>query len=559
MADTFATRTLREMFRVLFRGAVFIVFFTAVAAGLTWFLCTQATPIYRSTVSLIFKQPVGKSPVFQESPERTLEVFVKAQQQIVMSDLVLARAKVIAEDEKLRTQWIALRDRELALRRQRSDPSEPYDAERGRQLEDVQAQINDFLTRKGPGGRNGTVADRVAELMTSRQKDLNDFRDDVRLKTPGGEQVAMTESFQIRVDRPAPSGQRDGYLNAQYAADVLADMYMVRFREFQTRLSGAAGEFMKRVVEEHNKVVAAAQKRLDVFIEKELDSAGDVAILEQLLKSGTEHGYQIIATRARETTLRLSDDLARAKSLRELFKQLLPEKAMTENGVNDMTREEVSAAVAVVPPEVLETNIVVNRMTGRLIAAKAKEAEIAPKLTAENRALRDVREEIERTQRNLLGEMVAHARSLDITIASLEDRIKDNDSNLKGIEGRLDKINRRLTEYQRLKNDVLVSQKQHQDIQEEQVAAFTAEERARAAVTIDKLDDASRPAVDKPAQPLTLIYTIIAGAVGFFLAVALAFLSAHFDHTIRTIEDAERYLGLPVVGSVSKRGRSIVA
>jgi len=540
--------------RVVFLRTGRILLITLLAAGVTYWLCITAVPIYRSTVTLIFKQPSDKSPVFREQPDRPLEIFVKAQQQIVMSDLVLARTKVIAADPKLRDQWLALRKTYDELRYRRALPSDPYDPTTAKELVAVQHQIEEFLNKPGADG----VADRVKKLLDTRQKELSDFRDDVKLKTPGGEQVAMTESFQIQVDQKAPGDRDKTCLNAMYAADVLSDMYMVRFRELQSRLAGAADEFMKRVVEEHVKVINNAQARLSQFIDNELDSPGDVAILEQLLKSGTEHGYQIIATRARENTLMLKDNLARSKSMRELLRGMLPAKAMEEGGAALLSDDEVAEAVAVIPPEVTENNIIVNRLSGRLLQVQAKLTNLQSSFTKEYGSVQETQEELTRTKRQLLQELVANAKALDISIKSYEDRLVENASEVKSIEARLDKINRRLTEYQRLKNDVEVAQKQHQDIQKEQVDAFVAAEQARVAVTIEKMDKASQPNPDRPAQPLTWIYTGIAAGVGLILAVALAFLGDHFDHTFRTIEDAERYTGLPVVGSVSKQGRTIL-
>ncbi len=556
MSDTFAARTLRELMRVIFLRIGRILLMVVVFGGATYYLCTQMIPRYRSTVTLMFKQPAEKNPVFRDSSERSLEVFVKAQQQIVMSDLVMARTMVIAENPNLRKQWYELRDRFEAVRKKRALPSDPYDPAVGKEIVQIQGEIDEFLKKTTAG--NTTVADKVKSIMDTRQKDLLDFRDDVKLKTPGGEQVAMTESFQITVEQPGPPQPPDSYLNAMYASDVLADMYMVRFRELQSNLAGAADQFMKRVVDEHVKVINNASDRLNHFIENELDSPGDVGILEQLLKSGTEHGIQIIATRAREQTLDLNDKLAKAKSLRTLITGMLPKKAFEAGGVDAMSDDEISQSVAVVPPEVTENNIIVNRLTNRVLQVQAKLTNLQTIYTPQNNAVREAQEELISTKRTLLKELIAHARSLDIAVKSYDERLAETGNELKNVEGRLDKINRKLTEYQRLKNDVTVAQKQHQDIQQEQLEAFVAAEQARAAVTIEKLDKASHPAKDRPAQPLKWLYTGIAAGVGLILAIALAFLADHFDHTFRTIDETERYLGLPVIGSVSRQGRTIL-
>lgn len=66
------------------------------------------------------------------------------------------------------------------------------------------------------------------------------------------------------------------------------------------------------------------------------------------------------------------------------------------------------------------------------------------------------------------------------------------------------------------------------------------------------------PDPDKPISPQTMIYTIVAGLVSLLLGIALAFLADHFDHTVRSTVEAERYLGVPVLGTVKKRGRRLV-
>jgi len=77
-------------------------------------------------------------------------------------------------------------------------------------------------------------------------------------------------------------------------------------------------------------------------------------------------------------------------------------------------------------------------------------------------------------------------------------------------------------------------------------------------VNISRLDDASVPDEKRPVSPQTILYTIAPVWRGLLLGVALAFLGDHFDHTLRSTLDAERYLGVPVLGSVKKRGRRLI-
>jgi capsular polysaccharide biosynthesis protein len=53
-----------------------------------------------------------------------------------------------------------------------------------------------------------------------------------------------------------------------------------------------------------------------------------------------------------------------------------------------------------------------------------------------------------------------------------------------------------------------------------------------------------------PVSPRPILNLAIAGILGLMLGVFLAFLIEMLDNTIKTPEDVEKYLGLPVIGSI---------
>lgn len=55
-----------------------------------------------------------------------------------------------------------------------------------------------------------------------------------------------------------------------------------------------------------------------------------------------------------------------------------------------------------------------------------------------------------------------------------------------------------------------------------------------------------------PVRPLTLLNTIIAGMVGFMVAIGLIFLFEFLDDTWKRPDDIEQLLGVPALGSVSR-------
>ena len=57
---------------------------------------------------------------------------------------------------------------------------------------------------------------------------------------------------------------------------------------------------------------------------------------------------------------------------------------------------------------------------------------------------------------------------------------------------------------------------------------------------------------ETPIRPRPLMNTALAGAVGFMLAAGIVFLIEYLDDTLKTPEDVERALGLPVLGFVAE-------
>lgn len=54
----------------------------------------------------------------------------------------------------------------------------------------------------------------------------------------------------------------------------------------------------------------------------------------------------------------------------------------------------------------------------------------------------------------------------------------------------------------------------------------------------------------EPSQPKPLLNIAIAGVLGIMIGLGVVFLMEYLDNTIKTPDDVQRYLGLPVLGSI---------
>jgi len=532
MNESYGTRSLREIARILFQHWFMLILIVAVGTAGTWVYCDRFAPRkYRSRVSLIFKRPMNKSPISTDGGERALEVFVKAQQQIVMSDLVLARAMVVSEDKLLRGQWASIGEAVRAGGGGRS-------------------RVDKFL-RAG-----GDADSKVQRLLTSEQEKFEKFRKSVELETPGGEQVAMTESFTLIVDRPGERGDPLAHMNAMHAADLLADMYMVRYQALQEELNAPAIRVLDDVIKGYGEeVMDGIHKSYQDFIDA---NPGDIGVLEQLLKSGTEHGIQIFLSKIRENTATLRLDLERDKAVHGVLMEVLPDAAFSRGGIDGMSEEEVSSAIASVPVAFLDGNVVFVELTKNLAKLEAKLANLKAQFQDESRDVKYIVEELDTAKRRLLAIIASQAQGLAESVKAGEKQVLANAGLLAENQKRQNDIHKKLVSYAQIKNDFQVAEEHLADLQRQRIDAISNSTRAREAVTISRLNAASTPDPARPLSPKTVLFTIVAFLVSSLLAIAFMFFLDHFDHTLRSSIDAERFLGIPVLGSVKKRGRRLI-
>jgi len=69
---------------------------------------------------------------------------------------------------------------------------------------------------------------------------------------------------------------------------------------------------------------------------------------------------------------------------------------------------------------------------------------------------------------------------------------------------------------------------------------------------VQVIDAATVP--DTPVSPRKVLNTAVAAVVGLIVGIALAFMFEYFDNSIRTPEDVERHLGLPVLTVIPDLG-----
>jgi len=145
---------------------------------------------------------------------------------------------------------------------------------------------------------------------------------------------------------------------------------------------------------------------------------------------------------------------------------------------------------------------------------------------------------------NLLAEIVAletNTISLDTKMGALSDTIKE-------YEKRLEKLPEKELQLARLERAVKVSENIYLLLLEKYQEARINEVMELGNMRI--IDNALAP--DAPIKPNKKLNLAIGGILGLMLGVMLVFFMEYMDNTIKTTDDIERYLGLPVLGLIPK-------
>lgn len=557
------TRSLRELSRVLFSRWLMVFFIIAAVTGATLAACLKAPKSYRSSVTFLAKEPRPQNPTAQQvSADRSLEVFIKTQNELITSQTVLARTLVLlrAPKSELAQDWAQARE---ALEQHDTMKTGTSDASRDAAREAVLARFAASLA----------AVDKEVERLIADTWDGADFREDLRrlarrvkVETPGGEQIALSEIFTITVTMPGEPQQ------AWRATDLLARSYVDRYRQLQAQSGGKSAGFMRTRLEGFRaQRLAKAEADLRAFVENELDSPSDVGILEQLSKSGTEAGRQIVVRRFQEELIDIDGQLAGAVQLKRELLEQLPEalwgqdprqgadgelavpriENLGEDKLPD-THPALVDVVTIIPEDTVKNNVVVNQLKSKEVALLIELNRLRVEFSPQYREVRDKQAEISRTRRQILRELIGEAAARDIAASILKARHTEIKTQLESEMQRLDRTTRQLVRYQELQNELAVAREEYRRLSADLASAEQFQNQEADAITLSIVDPARLPDADRPAFPNTILFTLVAAAVGLLLAVAYAFLADHFDHTFRSIGDAERYLGVPVVGSIGR-------
>jgi uncharacterized protein involved in exopolysaccharide biosynthesis len=145
---------------------------------------------------------------------------------------------------------------------------------------------------------------------------------------------------------------------------------------------------------------------------------------------------------------------------------------------------------------------------------------------------------------NLLSQIV----TLETNTISLDTKKEAISKTIKEYENRLEKLPDKELHLARLERAVKVSENIYLLLLEKHQEARINEVMELGNIKI--IDKALVPG--NPIKPNKKLNLAIGGILGLMMGVMLVFFMEYMDNTIKTTDDIERYLGLPVLGLIPK-------
>jgi succinoglycan biosynthesis transport protein ExoP len=241
------------------------------------------------------------------------------------------------------------------------------------------------------------------------------------------------------------------------------------------------------------------------------------------------------------TDARLDTEMAK---LSELSAQLTAVEAMS----TDAKSKSGAAGAADTLPEVMNSSLIQN-LKADISRLEGKIREAGTNLGVNHPQYRQMQAELNALKQSLRTETQRIASSYGTSVDVGSDRAGLLRGLIAAQKQRIFELQTQRDEARVLEAEVAAAQKAYDAVSDQYTK--TSLESNTANTNISVLAPAEPPL--QPTSPLPVLYTLVAAVVGTFIGIGVAFLLEMFDRRIRTVEDVEVGMGLPVLAVINRQ------
>lgn len=391
---------------------------------------------------------------------------------------------------------------------------------------------------EGMGGKSGNAAQNYTQIMKSRtilervvatvgSEDLTTKNLEKAITI---QPVQGSDILKISMQSPDP-------ILAEVTVNTLADVFINWNRSYQQDDRRTARVFIEAQLESVSENLMIAEENLKEYKERErvlAPSQETISLIEQLAKLQTTLTEVVVGKE--EVSERI--DRVRA-SLSKEDETLISSTTIAENRFVSEFRSRLADLE-------IKLSSAKERYTDRhptVLALQAEIADVTEKLAAEvERVVGTETRTLNTIHRELYGSLIA----LEVDSMALKSREVALRSLIEEYEAELGLLPARELELARLVRDAKVMEELYLLLRTRYEEARISEAMQTADVQV--IDDAILP--ELPVKPRIKLNIAIGIVLGLFLGVGVAFLVEFIDNTLKTKEDVERLLGIPVLGQI---------
>ncbi|NMB01389.1 MAG: hypothetical protein GX971_07735, partial [Firmicutes bacterium] len=373
--------------------------------------------------------------------------------------------------------------------------------------------------------KSRTILEQVLERVQPEELDVRGLEKALTIQPIQGSDV-----LKISIQSPNPA-------EAQAIVNTLADVFIGWNTLYQQNDRRTTRIFIEAQLKSAEESLRIAEEKLTAYREQEkvlAPTEETVAKIEQLVK--LQASMTEISISREELTERITQVRA---NLAEQDETLISSTTIAENAFVTEYRSRLAD---------LEV---------RLSSAREKYTDRHPTVLALQAEIEDVTnklaEQVERVvgtetrtlnaiHQQLYGVLI----ELEVESMALQSRQTALASLIEEYESELSELPARELEWARLTRDAKVMEQLYVLLRTKYEEARIAEAMQTADVQV--IDDAILP--EEPVKPRVKLNIAIGGVLGVFLGVGVAFLLEFMDNTLNTKEEAERLLGVPVLGQI---------
>jgi polysaccharide biosynthesis transport protein len=364
------------------------------------------------------------------------------------------------------------------------------------------------------------VSRRVLSKLNPGQKEpsanqIINLKGRIKVFSPEGYDLTNSDILLLRVTNKNQE-------KAAKEADLLADEYINYTYELKGRTDKQTVDFL--------------EKQAQIQLEKMRQAEDQLKNFEQ--RSGPELAFLIATCRSRGANADLisfNQDFLKAKtSLEESEIYLGRLRTMVKKGT--------------IPPKMFRENPVLAAVKENLIKLEGQLAGLQSRYGSACPKNQRIVREVERNKQILSQEIKADIEGRSADLAALRARL----GSLKTIVDRYAGLAQKQLDYSKLYRAYEILEEGYQELLRDlQQARFAQAMDLYKLASIEIID---RAQVSKhPVSPNILYNTLIGGVIGILSGLGLALIFNTFDQTFKSVEEVERHLNMPVLGSVPRQ------